>query len=350
MQNLNRRSMLLVTLALCLAAGCGKEDGPPPAAKEGAALRAKPNRDTPDGAVLALIEGLQNDHPEVLWELLPKSYQKELNQLLHSFAEKMDAELWSNTTAVVRKVVLVFKTKKEFFGQGSVIRATGPGGTEKPATDWAGLADLLDTLLKSDLADLDRLKKADAGKILAGPGGKFVSQLRAFAKLMPDDSFAKILNGLKDLEVTLVRSSWDSATVKFSAPNEEPGELEFVRIEGKWIPKRLADQWIEIVGQTNARLSVLSPDAFADQKPQYLAALKIFSDGLDQLAAAKTQADFNTAAQGLGVSLMPFIMNVAGPTLPPDSDDTPSESASSKTAPSKTTPWKRQIRRARRNW
>lgn len=323
MPSLNRRSMLLVALALCLAVGCSKEEGPAPAGKEGAesraAAQAKPNRDKADGAVLALIDGLQNDHPEAFWEFLPASYQDDLNKLVHSFAEKMDPELWRKTADVLRKLVVVLKTKKEFLDGVGAGGKRAPDANRQP-TDWASLAEMLDALLKSDLADLDRLKKADAGKILAGPGGKILGQLRAFSNLMPDDSFAKNLRGLKDLRVTLVSSSGESAKVKFSAPNEEPKEFDFIRVEGKWIPLNLANEWIENMGEANARLVMLSPETFADEKPQYLAVLSNIGDKLDKLAAAKTQADFNMGVQEGVFALIPVIMALNG-APPPETDD-----------------------------
>ena len=45
---------------------------------------------TPDGTVRAVAEGLADRHPEVIWQALPPTYQKDITELTHAFAERMD--------------------------------------------------------------------------------------------------------------------------------------------------------------------------------------------------------------------------------------------------------------------
>lgn len=319
-----RLQTCLFSLAvLALAAGCGKDDVPGPDAGKGAA--AKPAvADTADVAVMALVEGLKADHPEAAWQFLPASYQRDINDLVHSFAERMDPELWNRTSGVLRKLAGVLKSKTGFL--------PGPGagaGNDQSAGDWPRLAELLDTLLESDLADLDKLKKADAGAIIERTGGRIFVQLRAFSKLMPDDSFARNLDHLASLRVALINSSADRARVEFSVPGEAPAEYEFIRVEGKWIPTTLANEWIEKIGQARARLSLLSPETFAEQKPQYLALLAVIDGALDRLAAAQTQDAFNSIIQEARLAVFPAIAALVGPPLPA-ADDSAEQSESNR--------------------
>src|SRR5262249_31747576 len=154
----------------------------------------------------------------------------------------MDPEIWNNGVAAARKLARVLKEKQQFLRPREQAAAL-----ERPATDWGQVADVLETLLASDLADLEKLKKADAGKLLADTGGQLLAQARAFSKLGPRDFFGQNLDQLANLRVTPVQSSADKATLKFEAPDQDPALYEFVRVEGKWIPKNLAENWHEIV-------------------------------------------------------------------------------------------------------
>ena len=41
---------------------------------------------SPDGAIRFVAEKVADGHPEVVWEALPKTYQKDINELTHLFA------------------------------------------------------------------------------------------------------------------------------------------------------------------------------------------------------------------------------------------------------------------------
>jgi len=315
-KTLIRRSLLPMIVVLCCGAGsgCGEDESPKPegggvSVDLGPAARQGP-ADSADKAVLAAIQGLKQNHLDAIWDFLPESYQKDLNELVHNFAERMDAEFWTRTVAVVRKLTGVLKTKKEFLR-----------GPDQAGTDWASLADILETILDSELADLEKLKKADAGKILAGTGGKILGQLRAFSKLTSNDSFAEDLNRLSRTEVKLISSTGDTARLKLTATDEEPRDVDFVRIEGKWIPQSMANEWIENMGEARARLSVLSPESFAEQKPQYIAILGAVDDVLDKLRATKSRDEFNGVLQESVSTLLPMLAAIAGPPQPPEGED-----------------------------
>ncbi len=138
---------------------------------------------------------------------------------------------------------------------------------------------------------------------------------------MPDDTFAEDLNRLSRTEVKLISSSGDRARLRLTATDEEPSEVEFVRVEGKWIPQSMANGWVEAMGDTLARLSVLSPETFAEQKPQYLALLSAVDDVLDKLSAAKTRDEFAATIKQSAETLLPMIMAMAGPPQRPEGDE-----------------------------
>ncbi|MGE5191031.1 MAG: hypothetical protein ACM3U2_00925, partial [Deltaproteobacteria bacterium] len=200
--------------------------------------------------MLALVEGLKQNRLDVFWDFLPASYQNDLNSLVHRFAERMDVELWNKSVDVLRKLARLLREKKEFLAAARASKdPEAPPGPS--AAELAAIAELLDTLLASDLADLGKLKSADGGQILAGTGSTLLGQLRSMGR----DPFADRLGIVADLKVTLVSFAGDSAKLAIQVPDAPSSDREFVRVEGKWIPKNLADNWYETIGQANARLS-----------------------------------------------------------------------------------------------
>jgi hypothetical protein len=318
-------ALLIMIAASAFAAGCGREDQPAAAgsggATPGAAARRSP-ADAPDAAVLAVVEGLKANHPEAFWDFLPSGYQHDLNDLIHLFAERMDVELWNKSVGVLRKLAGVLKSKKDFFVALRAPAGTAPAGPSSAELETIG--ELLETALTSDLADLEKLKKADGRTFLATTGSKILALLHAAGQ----DPFAGRLGLFSDLHIKLKEISGDSATLTIEAPGEPDNDREFVRVEGKWIPRDLRDEWIEKIGESKARLSLLSPDNLAGLKPQLLELLSAVERALDRLAAVNSKTEFANAMAQAEQTLTPFKSLIAGfvepeREQPAESDDGP---------------------------
>jgi hypothetical protein len=332
MKILLRVKMLALAAAVCFGSGpgCGKDeaqiDEKTRAGKSGDSAEYGP-ADSADKAVLTALDGLKQNRLDALWDFLPASYQKDLNDLVHAFAGRMDAELWSRTAAVLRKLAGVLKTKGEF------LRPPAPGGNPAGApqpsgTDWAEIAEVLTTILDSDLGDIEKLKTADAGKVLAGTGGKLLAQLQAYSKLMPNDAFTENLDRLSRTQVKLVSSSGDKAKLTLTATGEEPKDVDFVRVEGKWVPQSMADSWDEMVrGEAFAWLSTLNPEFFAEKKPPYLAFLSAIETALDGLSAADTRDEFQATLKQSMETVWPLMAAMSGAQPAAGEDETPEPEA-----------------------
>jgi AcrR family transcriptional regulator len=169
-------SFILVA-AFGLTAGCGNDDKSPSSA--GAAsgdgsdagggtggANKRLRGDTADAAVLTVIDGLKENRLDAFWDFLPAGYQKDLNDLVHSFAKRMDAELWNKSVDVLRKLARMLKEKKEFLAAARARARQEPGAAPGPSpAELGAIADLLETLLASDLADLEKLDPESYGRL-----------------------------------------------------------------------------------------------------------------------------------------------------------------------------------------
>ncbi|MGQ0635404.1 MAG: hypothetical protein ACT4QC_12390 [Planctomycetaceae bacterium] len=308
-------------LALALA-GCGSGDtetggsaGPNPTTTTSPAQA--PPADTADRAVLAVIAGLRDKHPEALWDFLPPRQQRDVSELVHEFARRMDDELWSQTIQTLRKLADAL---------GAQLKRLPP---DSAAPDWEGLASLLRTLVESDLADLRRLQRADVRQLLATTGGRLFGQLEFFSVLAYDDPFAARLDELSQLQITLQSTTGDSAVVRIDSPQQGPQATEFVRVDGHWIPQALSDGWIEAMGLARAWLSLLSPETLAPAKARWLALLKTLDAAVNRLSAEKDPAQFESSLAAVRFAFAPLagMLNGALPDAtieePLDPDEPP---------------------------
>lgn len=300
------KRILHTALLLCaLSTGCGRSNSPskgpaspPKPAADGSATNSntdKPQQPSPqasqtaDAAVQAVFDGLRQGKPQALWEFLPPSFQNDINDLVHEFANRMDAELWSRSFAILKRVIGILKTKKTLILELPELKSVA---SSEISRNWDATVELVGVIVNSELSDLVKLKKFDGEAFLTGTGGKLVSQMIVLSKLS-DESLSpfRILEGT---EVSLIRSSDQSAIVSIEGPGHEPRNHEYVNVEGKWIPKTWADGWKNSMVAAKSRLAAsLTPQRIAKNKQAVLARFDEVDRVLDKLEAATTAEQFH---------------------------------------------------------
>lgn len=270
----------------------------------GAAMGAKPGAatDTPDAAARAVVAGLESGNLRVVWDALPASYQKDVNELIRTFAANMDPDLWKGGTDIVKKVQQILETKKTFI---LAYPAVAPHA-EQLKPNYDKIVDVLKAIVASELADLSKLKTFEMSKFVDGSGKKIMDKLAALAKEadqagVTKDSFGVPVPDLPDLKkvkFTTVSMDGDSAKLRIEEEGKDPQEHEAVRIEGKWLPKDMAAGWSEGIAAAKAKLGSMGPE-LQKNKQQAMAPLAFVNMVLGGILAAKTQEEFNQAIDTL---------------------------------------------------
>ena len=321
MEKLVSTRILTLVCGVALVVGCGSNDAKKPAkksaagkpAEEGGKKKPRPRPPVPataDAAIKALIHGVAEGHPDAYWRFLPRSFQRDINNVVHEIAEQADRELWRQTTATFKKLASVASTQREFFVNSSLVEQDIVD-REQLQANWVPLVELVETLTTSELADQDKMKTIDGGKFLSGTGRELMLRFQSLGALTPETSSA--LREFVESEVKLVSTDGDAAVVRMQGPDGKPQEVAFVRIERKWIPKDLADGWTSIILQVHSTLENSIGKLSPEQSQQFLSTLANVNRMLDGLAAAKTQDEFNTALQPL-VAMALFFQQRAGLT------------------------------------
>ena len=252
-----------------------------------ASLVATASDGTAQAAFQNTLIAFQEGRLDRAYDFLPQSFQTDVENIVKTFADKMDAELWSDAFNLLKKVATVLKTKKEMI--------LGLDGVKKfPQIDqikphWDAIADGLNDAATSEVADLSQLKKAGVRQLLAS-GSRLLSG-------MPLPQFG-------DVKVTTVKTDGDSATLSYTeSRGSEPKEVEFVRVEGKWLPKTIATGWTSGVEETRAKIGELS-NRISAWKPEVTKQFDTISGMLDQIQSSKTPQEFQSA-------VMPLVFTMA---------------------------------------
>jgi hypothetical protein len=254
----------------------------------------------PDGAVKEVLERLADRQPEVLWQALPPSYQDDITELTHAFAAKMDPELWDAIFQLGEKAVGVLRDKKPFILESSMMQAAGDRRDEVEE-NWDSAVAVMDSLFSSEVSNLDNLKAMDWERFLKTSGAEIMNRAAESSaeRGKGDEDF---IAELQQTKVELIDRDGDSATVRLSAPDEEPEEVALLLVEGRWVPADMAKDWDTDVAEAKRDIEAVSEEELANSKMQVMMFIGMADAVLDQLAAVNSTEEFEQAMESIGSS------------------------------------------------
>lgn len=283
MQHVVARSIVTLLVSI-LVLGCAREAvtvGPEPLIP-----------DSPDGTVRAVAKHLVEHDPGILWEALPESYRSDINELTVSFAAKMEPELYNRSMELARHAVEVLQDKQSIILGSSLVASSGVDAGELDRGMSSGLA-AAHALLSSEISNLSGLAAVDWQGFLSATGG----QIMRIADGAGSDAEAdeSSLAMLRDITVEHLTTTDDTAVLRITAGDKPPEEVELTRVEGRWVPTELAQEWQEKVAEARARLEELTPERIAELKPQAMFGLAMAEAFVEQIAAIQSPEEFDAA-------------------------------------------------------
>jgi hypothetical protein len=246
--------------------------------------------DSPDGTVLAVAEALQDNHAEILWTALPESYQSDITEITSTFAEKMDPVVYDRAFAIVMRAVEVLDDRKDIILASETFKSAGADAEEIRA----GLSNtqvFTETLKASEIATLAGLGSVDWEQFLATTGSEFIKHAAAIEAAEGENP----LNDLASLKVETVDLTDDRATLRISSDNHEPEDVEMAKVEGRWIPADLADEWAQSIEEARQGLAEITPETMAAQKTQIMMFFGMADGLIEQIATLQTPEEFDAA-------------------------------------------------------
>jgi hypothetical protein len=302
MQSIFRRPVLLA--CVCLAAlACAQ--GP----QTVAAQAGIPS--SPEGTVTTVAENLANNHPEILWEALPESYRADINEITALFASKMDAETYDRAMALALNFVEVLQSKQDIILASNTIADTG--------VDVASLGDkmtpslaIVQTFLASEISTLAGVGGIDWQAYLAGTVAQLMAQADEIETEEDEDPFLL----LDTLAVEVLEENDETALLRITVEGEEPEEVSLVKVEDRWVPAELAEQWDAKIAEARSNLEGITPESMQEMKGQAAFAFTMAEGLIQQLSAIETPEDFDAAMgpmiEGLMQNIGSFVPDMSG--------------------------------------
>jgi|AP95_1055475.scaffolds.fasta_scaffold03044_4 hypothetical protein len=290
---------------------------------------AKAAGEGPESFVTTPLKALEEKNPKLIWDMLPASYQKDLNGLVQTFANEMDAELWDAGAGLLGGIGELLRTKKDLIaGMLSEMDEAGEIPLSEITSGLEMAGTLLDKLAKSDLGSLNKLRTVDLGNVADTFGRDMMKLIEDSAKAAGEaDPFG--LETLRSIKVEVVSEDDSNATIKVSGLPEafdfgsltelpgglppglpglpdldelpfadftdfENGELEVVKVEGKWVPKEIADGWDDAMSDAGEEMGGVGEMA-AEDKQMALGVIKALNGSLAGIKKAKTPEQFQMA-------------------------------------------------------
>ena len=339
----------LMALALILTTGCTEEAADPAAGTEIPATETAESEapttvtetpsetvstaptapaDTAQAAAQTVIDGLASGKTDAVWAALPPGYQDDITELVQGFGNGMDPSLWRQIQGAIEKVHTVLDTKGDFITNIPALQ--GMPDSERFTTAIPQVAVLLKTII--DYTKLDAIKAFDGQKFFSGPASTLMNQIDVLSKVSPE---GVSVTWLKGMTVETVSSEGEITVLRLTDSNgdSEP-PVEFVKVDGHWVPADMANDWDTTVAAAREGLQGL-PETLQQNAPMIGMFSQMIIAGLDPLAAAEDQEQFNLAVDqlqaGLGGMLGPMLGGLA---LEQQEEETFDDVSSQQDAPS----------------
>lgn len=248
---------------------------------------------SPEAFFIAMQQAAEGDL-KAIWDALPSSYQGDINRIVKKATESIDPALSKSVASGLDKLGQILDTKADYILANPMLgmmRGQFPPGFEfqslKPVLSTVGKG--LSRIGNGQLQDLAKFNVAmfierDLTPML-GP------TIRA-AKSVPGvgEQMAMGFSTVTDAKFKVTEHSGDKATVEVTDPQGQVERMEMVRVDGKFIPQEMADQWSEAIAEAEANMQPLSEEDAAMMK-QTLD--QMVHPTLDELLAAQDPNDFN---------------------------------------------------------
>lgn len=255
--------------------------------------------ETPDGAVQAVLDGLAQHRPEVVWRALPPSYQEDVRAVLASFAENMDPALFERAVAVSRKGVMVLHSKKDLVLSTETVANSG---IDPESIDglWESSIHFADTVLASDLARLDAYPTFDVDGFLRTSGASLMDHAAGITINDDDtDTVAARLTALEHAGVELVSRDGERAVVLVTTPDGTATEVPMTRVENRWLPNDVVARWPGMIERALERIEFLGSEDAAQMKVQALFAIGLTEGFINQIGEMEAPEDLDNLIGGI---------------------------------------------------
>lgn len=226
-----------------------------------------------------LIERARQDDLHAVWLAMPAVWRDDVQSVVHQFAANVDPELLAMFFAGMEAVhAITVERPEEVRAAMNVVQR---GRMQYSASQFAQMEVVQRVLLRLPRSK-EGLGRLDVGEWLRGDGKEVLVALRRCFAEVPGNSLAQ----LDGMACELRNGDANRAEVQFLDRGKAIGPaVPFVRIEGRWVPEALANEWASTMASVRSGLDRMAEPATVAAAKQGLSAWTQIVQSLRSLAA-----------------------------------------------------------------
>ncbi len=267
---------------------------PPPAPDYTAPSKDSKPEDFLDQLDAAVMDG----HIVAIFDALPPSYQKDVNDIVKLAAQKISPSTWQSLVGTAQQVGDVIVTHQRWFLSSPRIQALPPDQIDKIEDQVLTFAGLVREGLSPEATQLETLQSMDFGQWLA-ERDKVIAPHLAQIFQKAGSSTARQISVDSEKDGTAMVTI-NQAGVK--------SNVAYTLVEGHWVPKTIADTWAEKVATWKQELND-APDGTV--LGTYALMLEPIAPMLQPLAQASDEGRFHEEMEAIFVPAETIATTVA---------------------------------------
>jgi hypothetical protein len=254
---------------------------------------AKPYNALPQSAGLkefveAASKELEAGHVRVLWDALPTKFQNDLKEVVQLANQSGDDQAFLVNQRLAAQLGRTLLAQREFFFNYPAMEQIPPPVMDMVRKMYSPTAGIISVMGDKEVMSFDMMKEGNLDSIIANMDEKLAPHIAEILRNIPIDF--NPLASLTNINANAVTMDADDVgSIRITTPDGQDQTLQFLRIDGKWLPKGMASDWDNLMVEVRQQANVLAPEASAGA----VAAAGMFGAALGTIESAETQEEFN---------------------------------------------------------
>jgi SLA1 homology domain 1, SHD1 len=236
-----------------------------------------------------IIRELKNDNSIVIWDALPASKQKELEEVVKLASTRIEQKTLNLIKKFRGELLTTLKNKKQFVLNSKALPLQ-PDQKLILAKSYDPIVSMIEATIPIEWMDASYLQNSEIRDMLSGYVDNLMNKSNALQKSLPDDGPLKAMFKTKPESARVESLSSNSANVTFELPGGQGVPVKYVLSEGRWLPEEMVSNWDRAMTQAKGVLESANPKQIHTQVGQAL----LFANGLlGSVSTAETQEEFD---------------------------------------------------------
>ncbi len=256
-----------------------------------------------------VIGELKKENSIIVWDILPASYQKDIEGLASQAVSKLDPQMFATIRKTLDNIVDMLRKKKDFVLNCKQLKQAAAGGGDF-VKSYDPAVDLIEAYVGGDILNPTRLSEGNFRELIGNHLANIAVKVKLLTETIPNGFPLKQQMSaglLKDIKYEIKKSTSQEATIVFKTPQGDV-DIELMAIEGRWLPKEMVQQWEVGIEKAKSQIQSISPEMAKQMKNEVstMMALSV-TPIVSSLKNAGTQQEFDEALDSIVQSLSAMI-------------------------------------------